>query len=1052
MAGFTFTERFIDSSINSRIMVFLVCALLLALGGYSFKQLPIEAYPNIAPLNVQIITQWAGRSTLEVERQLTVPIETAVAGIPDVASVRSVSLFGLSVVTIQFRDSADDFKSRQNTQLFLSQANLPTGVQPSLSPDADATGEIMRYRFESDNPAIDIIDLKSLQDWEVYKDLKGVPGVADVNGFGGMVKQYQVLPDPKKLLLYNVTLTQVAQALANGNANVGGGIMPSGEQQYVVRGVGLVHSLDDIRNIVVANGVNTGAVTGGAGAIGSSVGLNAPVRIRDVATVQFGNAERLGQVQFNRHDETVEGIVVLRRGQNASEVLARVRDKVNDINSSGRLPPGVRLAPFYDRQELLNLTVHTVTHTLLVGIGLVVAVLFIFLGNFWVALIVAAIIPLGLCVSFTGMSWFGVPANLISLGAIDFGLIVNAAVIVTENIMQYLERKDMQVRVVFRAATAEVARAMIFSTAIIIVAYAPLFMMGGVEGKIFEPMAFTMGLALLASIILSITFVPGAATSLFGRRSEVNVHSPKFIDWLQGRYRDLLTVLIRYPISLGLASLVVLLLSLWLASSLGTSFLPTLEENNLWIRVTLPNTVGLEYSGELASKIREELLKQPEIRDVAVQIGRPDDGTDSTGVFNQEFGGYFKTPQELGHAADRQAVIQRLQKYFDTIPGIDVNFSQYIQDNVDEALSGVKGENSVKLFGNDLQVLEARAEQIQQVLQQVPGIADVGVFRELGQPTLNVTVDRIAAQRFGLNVSDVENVVLNAVGGNAQSQVLEGERVFDLFLRIPPGARGDVEDIRRLLVDTPDGSRIPISLVADVKLANGPFFVYRESSRRYIAVKFGVRGRDLGSAVAEAKQRIAQEVKLDRGYTIHWDGQFNEMKVAQQKLALIIPMALVAIFVLLCLAFGRMRDAMLVIINVPFAAIGGIVVLYLANEDLSISAGIGFLSLFGIAIQNLVILITSVRELAQTPGLDFDAAVIEGSTRRFRSVLMTALLAALGLAPAAFSHAIGSQAQRPLALVIFGGMLSTTLLTLLLLPVAFARINRNEGGRTAAQT
>jgi len=1044
MAGWSFSEKFIDSSINSRILVFLVCALLLVLGAYSFKQLPIEAYPNIAPLNVQVITQWAGRSTLEVERQLTVPIETAVAGIPDVASVRSVSLFGLSVVTIQFRDGADDFKSRQNTQLFLGQANLPTGVQPGLSPDADATGEIMRYRYESDNPAIDIIDLKSLQDWEVFKDLKGVPGVADVNGFGGLVKQYQVLPDPKKLQLYNITLSQVAQALANGNANVGGGIMPSGEQQYVVRGVGLVHSLDDIRNIVITNGISTGAT-------GSSRGLDAPVRIRDIATVQFGNAERLGQVQFNQHDETVEGIVVLRRGQNASEVLARVRDKVNDINSSGRLPAGVKIAPFYDRQELLNLTVHTVTHTLLVGIALVVAVLFIFLGNFWVALIVAAIIPLGLCVSFTGMSWFGVPANLISLGAIDFGLIVNAAVIVTENIMQYLERRDMPVRTVFRAATAEVARAMIFSTAIIIVAYAPLFMMGGVEGKIFEPMAFTMGLALLASIILSITFVPGAATSLFGRKRQVEVHSPKFIDWMQQRYRALLTVLIRYPVRLGIASLVLLLLSFWLASGLGTSFLPTLEENNLWIRVTLPNTVGLAYSGELASKIRGELLKQPEIRDVAVQIGRPDDGTDSTGVFNQEFGGYFKTPDELGHAVDRQAVIKRLQKYFDTIPGIDVNFSQYIQDNVDEALSGVKGENSVKLFGNDLTVLEARANDIQHSLEQVPGIADVGIFKELGQPTLTVTVDRVAAQRFGLNVSDVENVVLNAVGGNAQTQVLEGERVFDLFMRIPAASRDNLDEIRRLLVDLPDGSRIPISQVADIKLANGPFFVYRESSRRYIAVKFGVRGRDLGSAVAEAKQRVAQDVKLDRGYTIHWDGQFNEMKVAQQKLALIIPMALVAIFVLLCLAFRGVKDAGLVLVNVPFAAIGGIVTLYLAHEDLSISAGIGFLSLFGIAIQNLVILITSIRELASEEGRSLHEAVIEGSTRRFRSVLMTALLAALGLAPAAFSHAIGSQAQRPLALVIFGGMLSTTLLTLLLLPVAFAKVNarRNEAAHAA---
>ena len=1034
------TSRFIDQAIANRALVMLLCVLLLALGAYSFRTLPIEAYPNIAPLNIQIITQWAGRSTLEIERQLTIPIETSVAGVPDVDSVRSVSLFGLSVVTIKFREGADDFMARQNTQLYLSTVSLPTAVIPQLSPDADATGEIMRYRITSDNPATDIIELKSLQDWEAFKSIKSVPGVADVNGFGGMVKQYQVLVDPQRLLYYNITLAQLAQALSNGNANVGGGLMPSGEQQLVVRGVGLVKTLEDIRNIPVSSLVGTGGV-------GSPVGLKAPIRVRDLATVQFGNAERLGQVQFNQDVETVEGIVLMRRGENASVVLARVRTRVNEINASGRLPAGVKLVPFYDRQELLNLTVHTVTHTLLVGISLVLIVLWLFLGNLRMALIVAAIIPLGLCVSFTGMNWFGVPANLISLGAIDFGLIANAAVIVTENIMQALEREQRRAFASFRDATAEVARAMIFSTAIIIVAYAPLFLLGGVEGKIFEPMAFTMGLALLASIILSITFIPGAAAMLFAGKAALR--APKFVIWLQEGYRHLLTFLIDYPIRLGIVSLVLLGLSIWLLARLGTSFLPTLEENNLWIRVTLPNTVGFDYSEKVAAQIREELLRQPQIRDVAVQIGRPDDGTDSTGIFNQEYGAYFKSPQELGYVVDRQAVIRQLQKYFDDIPGIDVNFSQYIQDNVDEALSGVKGENSVKLFGSDLGVLEERAAQIRQVLERIPGIADVGVFKVLGQPTLNVTVDRVAAERFGLNVSDIQNVVLNAVGGNAQSQILEGERVFDLFMRLAPDARANPEELRRLLIDAPDGSHVPVSLVANVKLANGPFFIYRESGQRYIAVKFGVRGRDLGSAVAAAQEHVRHDVPLERGYTIRWDGQFNEMKVAQQKLMFIIPMALVAIFVLLCLAFRGIRDAGLVLINVPYAAIGGIAALYLAGEDLSISAGIGFLSLFGIAIQNLVILITSIRELASEPGRTLHEAVIEGATRRFRAVLMTALLAALGLAPAAFSHDIGSQAQRPLALVIFGGMLSTTLLTLLILPVAFAKANARQSGGPA---
>ena len=1033
MPGASFTERFVDHAITIRGLVFLMCALLLGLGAYAFRQLPIEAYPNIAPLNIQIITQWAGRSTLEIERQLTIPVETAMAGVPDVDSVRSVSLFGLSVVTVKFREGADNFKSRQNTQLYLSQVTLPTGVSATLSPDADATGEILRYRLASNNPVIDTMALKGLQDWEVFKSLKSVAGVADVNGFGGMVKQYQVLVDPAKLQYFNVTLSQLVQTLSNSNANVGGGLLPGGEQQYVVRGVGLVKTLDDIRNTVVVNNVGVANTSG-------ATRLSAPVRVGDLATVQFGNAERLGQVQFDNDTETVEGIVVMRRGQNASQVLARVRGRINHINASGRLPPGTKIATFYDRQELLNLTVGTVTHTLLIGISLVILVLWMFLGNVRMALIVATIIPLGLCVSFAGMNWLDVPANLISLGAIDFGLIVNAAVIVTENIMQLLERRQLPAREVFRIASAHVARAMIFSTAIIIVAYTPLFLMGGVEGKIFEPMAFTMGLALLASIVLSITYIPAACATLFADGCQVD--SPTFINWLKEQYRRLLTRLVNYPLRVGLVSLLLLGLTAWLGTGLGTSFLPTLEENNLWIRVTLPNTVSFDYSSRVASQIRAEILRQPEIRDVAVQIGRPDDGTDSTGIFNQEFGGYFKTPSELGYVVDRQAVIARLQRYFDTIPGIDVNFSQYIQDNVDEALSGVKGENSVKLFGSDLQLLERRAQDIKRSLEQVPGIADVGTFTELGQPTLNVRVDRVAAQRFGLNVSDVENVVQTAVGGNAQSQILEGERVYDLFLRLAPEARSDPDNIRRLPVDAADGSHVPLGLVADVTLSNGPFFIYRESNQRYIAVKFGVRGRDLGGAVAEAQQRVARDVKLERGYVIRWDGQFNEMKVAQLKLAVIIPLALVAIFLLLCMAFRGIKDASLVLINVPYAAIGGVVALYLANEDLSISAGIGFLSLFGIAIQNLVILVTSVRELASEPGRSLHDAVIEGATRRFRSVLMTALLAALGLAPAAFSHSIGSQAQRPLALVIFGGMLSTTLLTLLILPVAFARVNR----------
>ena len=1028
--------RFVDAISAQRSVVFMVCALLIGVGIYSFRQLQIEPYPNIAPLNVQIITQWAGRSTIEIERQLTIPIETAVAGVPGAQRVRSVSLFGLSVVTIQFHEGIDDFSARQNTQLYLTQATLPAGVTPALSPNTDATGEIMRYRLQSTNPAVDLLELKALQDWQAFKDFKSVAGVEDVNSFGGMVKQYQVLPDPRKLQYYNVTLSQLAQALAASNANVAGGLMRSGEQQVVVRGVGLIKTLEDIRRIAIVN-------NSAAGGAGSPVGLNSPVRVGDVAQVQFGNAERLGQVQFDQDEETVEGIVLNRRHENATAVLARARERLAEINSSGRLPPGVKLLPFYDRQELLDLTVGTVAQTLLLGMGLVLIVLYAFLGNVRTALIVAGIIPLGLCVAFTGMHWLGVPANLISLGAIDFGLIVDAAVIVAENIMRHLERdRSADNGGVFGLAAGEVARGMIFSTAIIIVAYAPLFLLGGVEGKIFQPMAYTMGLALLASILLSLTFVPASMRAVFG--TQVQAHAPAVIDWVIARYRRSVAYLIRIPIQVGVISGLLLAAALVLLLQLGTSFLPTLEENNLWIRLTLPNTVDLHYSSWLASQVRHQILEEPVVRDVAVQIGRPDDGTDSTGVFNQEYGVYFKNPAVLGYVPDRQAVIARLQKYFAGIPGIEVNFSQYIQDNVDEALSGVKGENSVKLFGADLQRLEASARQVKAQLEGVHGITDVGIFRELGQPTLNVNVNRVAAQRFGLNVADVQNVVLNAVGGNPQSQILEGERVFDLSLRLPEALRADPETIKRLLVDAPDGSRIPVSEVADVRLTDGPFFVYRESERRYIAVKFSVRGRDLGGAVAEARERIARQVQLPRGYEVRWDGQFNEMRVAQQKLLIIIPLTLVTIFLLLCLAFGHLRDAALIMANVPYAAIGGIVALYLANEDLSISAGIGFLSLFGIAIQDGVIMITNIRRLAAEGARTLHEAIVDGAAQRFRPVVMTALLASLGLAPAAFSHALGSQAQRPLALVIFGGMLTTSLLTLFVLPAAFARVNRRS--------
>ena len=643
------------------------------------------------------------------------------------------------------------------------------------------------------------------------------------------------------------------------------------------------------------------------------------------------------------------------------------------------------------------------------------------------------------------MQLFHVPANLISLGAIDFGLIVDAAVIVIENVMSKLEEGKLHLWSAIVSATTEVQRAMIFSTGIIITAYSHLFFMGGVEGKIFHPMAMTMGLALMASIVLALTFIPAISSLLF--KKGVAHASPRFVAWLLARYAPLLNRMLDRPKSVFAVALLAFGLAGWGAVHLGTSFLPTLEENNLWVRVTLPNTVDLAYSSQVAKRIRTYFVQQPEVDTVTVQIGRPDDGTDSTGVFNLEFATFFKHPDQWPAGVTRDDVVKRFETELKRIPGIEYNFSQYIQDNVAEALSGVKGENSVKIFGNDLETLEKKALQVRDLLKGIQGVADVGIFRELGQPTLNVSVDRAAASRFGLNVADVESVVVNAIGGNAATTVLEGERSFDLAVRFPEVSRDTVDKISSLLVDTPDGQHIPLSMVARVEVADGAFFIYRETGQRYIAIKCGVRDRDLGSAVAEAQRRVADQIQLPRGYRVQWDGQFNQMKEAQQKLAVIIPLTLLTlltIFLLLYTTFGNARDAGLVLLNVPFAAIGGIAALYLSGEELSISAGIGFLSIFGIAIQDGVILISYVKKLNDQHQVSLRDAIVRGAAQRLRPVLMTALLAGLGLLPAALSHAIGSQAQRPLALVIVGGMITTMVLTLLVLPVAFAWLHRHR--------
>ena len=1011
----SFVTSFIRGVLDKRVIILFAAAVLLLLGAFSLKQLPIQPYPGVAPLTIQAISQWPGRSTTEVEQQVTIPVENALAGIPGVKAFRSVSLFGLSVVTLKFNDNADPFKVRQIFITNLGNVAFPPGVNSSVSPDSDATGEILRYQVASDYASP--TRLKTLQNYEIYKELKQTPGVADVSSFGGKVRQYQVIVSPESLQSKGVTVPQVIDALTKANDNTGGGILPSGEQQFVVRGVGLLKNISDIKEVVVA--VNKGI----------------PVRIGDIATVQIGNAPRLGLFQFDSNPDSVEGIVYLRRGENASEVLARVREKISNINNQ-ILPPGIQVKPFYDRQVLLDITVGTVKHTMFLGITMVLVLLYVFLGNFRAAAVVAAVIPLALCFSFIMMYVFNVPANLISLGAIDFGVIVDAAVIITENVMRHMEEGGKRVNQSIILATSEVQRAMIYSTSIIIVAYSPLFLMGGVEGIIFKPMAFTMGFALVASIVLSLTFLPASMSYVFGE----NFHHapPKFITWMLERYRPLLRKWMDHPRHVIAISIFILGVTLLSATRLGTAFLPTLEENNIWLRVTLPNTVDLDYSIKVANQLRETFLKQPELERVAVQIGRPDDGTDSTGVFNQEYGLYLKAPEEMPKGTSKHLLLQHLQAELDKIPGVNYSFSQYIQDNVNEALSGVKGENSVKIFGSDLEVLAQKAHEVVTQLKKVRGIEDENTLKELGQPTLNIQIDRDKAARYGVNVSDIQTVVANSIGGAPVTNFLEDEKTFGVAVRLNEASRNDIPDVSNLLIDTPNGQKVPLGMVASVRLTDGPFFIYREAGKRYIAVIFSVRGRDLGGAVEDAKYLVEKNVALPTNYTIAWDGQFNQMKAAQQKLMIIIPLTLVAIFLLLVTALGNFRDAVIVLINVPFAAIGGIIALHLGGETLSISALFGFLSLFGIAIQDGVILISYINKtVAEEHGAMKDA-MVDGAALRVRPVLMTAMLAGLGLLPAALSHAIGSEAQRPLALVIVGGMVTTTILTLLVLPVIYA--------------
>ncbi len=1009
-------RRLIRFALRQRVLVIGATVLWVFLGVRAFLDLPIEAFPDIEDIHVQVITLWPGHAAEEIEKSVTLPIERTLNGIPYLTDLRSISMFGLSVVTLTFDDATGDYFARQQVIERLQAVNLPAGVLPDLAPLATATGEILRYTVDG---ALPLIDLKASEDWTIEPALRTVPGVADVTSFGGQVKQYQVDLDPAKLQAFGVTLAQVETALADANANAGGGYVDHGMERQVVRGVGLFRSLDDIRAVTVAS-------HGGV-----------PVRVADVGLVRVGSATREGIVAKDSADDVVEGIVLMRKGENASAVLRRLRAKVAEINAT-MLPPGVRMNTFYDRGGLVDHTVETVEENLAIGATLVLVILLLFLGDLRSAVIVGTVIPLSLLGAFILMDVRGVSANLISLGAVDFGIIVDAAVVMVEAFLvaYTLQRPaaDLERREVLAHTAQRMGRPILFSKLIIITAFLPIFTFQRVEKRIFSPMAFTLSAAILGSLLLSLTLIPVLA-SLFVRSDRAYAET-RVARWTRETFRPLLDWALAHARPVLWGAVALLVLSLGVATRLGSEFLPELDEGNIWLTVQMPVGIGMGQAKEIERRIRGIVRSYPQVRQVVTQLGRPDDGTDAKGVNNLEVFADLTPRGRWGDVRDKDELIGRMYRQLAAIPGLDLNFSQYIKDNVEEALSGVKGELVVKIFGPDLDLLQQKAQEVEHVMAGVRGVADLGVEQQFGQPQLRFEVDRAAIARYGLQVADVDDAIETAVGGRAVTEFLEGSRVFDVRVRYLPDARSNRQALLDLPVSTPDGNAVPLGSLARLVEDEGASRISREANERRIAIKCSVRGRDQGGFVAEAQRAVARRVSLPAGYRMIWAGQFENQQRAQRRLEVIVPTAIVLIFVLLFWMFGSVRYASLILVNLPFGLIGGIVTLWARGIHLSVSASVGFIALFGISVQNGVLLVEEFNRLRRE-GRSVDEAVREGTMERFRPVLMTALMAALGLLPAALSHGIGAETTRPFASVIVGGLGSATLLTLFLLPVLY---------------
>jgi heavy metal efflux system protein len=1016
-------EKLITFSLQQRVFVLAGVLVLIIFGVRALDDLPIEAFPDVQDVQVQLDTLMPGQAPEEIERSVTMPIEREMSGVPHMTQLRSVSITGLSEITLTFSDNTDDYFARQQVLEKLQNVNLPPGVQASLAPLSNAVGEVYRYVLIAPRE-MPVNEVRALQDWVLRPALRRVAGVADVVSFGGTIKEYQVSVNPALLRKFNVSIDQVAQALGANSSNTGGGIINRGDEALVVRSVGLFKSLDDIARVVV------------------SAQNGKTVMVGDVAKVAVGDRPRSGIVAFNDQDNVVEGIVDMTKGQNASKVVKAIKARIAELEM--KLPKGVKIVPFYDRTQLVKHTVHTVSENLLVGALLVVAILILFLRNWYAALAVAVIIPLALLFAFILIDARGVSANLISLGAVDFGIIIDSAVVLVEALMVKLalakadalpQHKSYGWRIhLIKQNCIEMGSPILFSKAIIILAFLPIFTFQRVEGKIFSPVAFTLSFALLGAIILTLTLLPALLSYIVKNKDMAERHSA-WMHRLQERYRKLLVWAGSRRKAIVGASLGVLAITLVLSPLLGSEFLPSLDEGNIWLTITLPPATALDKTKDIERKVRAILESYPEVRSVVTQVGRPDDGTDPKGPNNLEIMADLKS-HDTWRFANKEALIADMTRKIQVIPGVPTNFSQVIQDNVEEALSGVKGAISVKIFGPDLEILEDKSTQIAKILSGIAGAADVAAIKVGGQTELNITLDRQRMSRYGLNINDANATIQTVLAGSAVNTFFEGERSFDVTVRIDKAARDAVDDVRVLPIALPGGGSIPLGSIANIAVKQGAARIGREAGGRMVAVKANLLGRDQGGFVAEAMEKVNQQVTLPPGYSMSWGGQFENQQRAMKRLKVIVPLSILMIFVLLFWAFKSMRKALLVILMVPFTLIGGLAGLGLAGLHLSVSAAVGFIAVAGISVQNGVIMVEQFIE-GMRHGKEVSDSVMDGAISRLRPILMTALMAGIGLLPAALSHGIGSETQRPFAVVIVGGIITATLFTLLLLPLLF---------------